>query len=103
MLPEYLIIVCTKSATSLIQLVLSNLIVEERFLEDSEKIVDIVATWDKETEDYEKKNEKIDFRIYLKLQLFYNYNEADVDTITMVYVQVTFSQVACIRSNQRKV
>ena len=61
---------------------------EERFLDDNEKIVDIVALWDKDKSDYMKKNEIIEFKIFLKLQLFYNYLENDLDTVTMLYVQV---------------
>lgn len=63
--------------------------IEERFLDDNDKIVDVVALWDKEKEDYIKRNEIIEFRIYLKIQLFYNYSETDNDTVTMVYVQVS--------------
>ena len=65
--------------------------IEERFLEDSDKIVDIVAMWDKEKDEYMKTNELIEFKIYLKIQLFYNYIESDIDTITMMYVQVNIS------------
>ena len=35
-----------------------------------------------------KRNEIIEFKISLKIQLYYNFNETDNDTITMVYVQV---------------
>ena len=38
-----------------------------------------------------KTNELIEFKIYLKIQLFYNYIESDIDTITMMYVQVNIS------------
>lgn len=62
--------------------------VEERFLDDNEKIVDLAALWDKEKSDYMKRNESIEFKIYLKLQLFYNYLDNDIDTVTMIYVQV---------------
>lgn len=62
--------------------------IEERFLDDSDKIVDVVAMWDKEKDDFMKRNEVIEFKIYLKIQLFYTCNETDNDTITMMYVQV---------------
>ena len=69
--------ICTKKDT-----------IEERFLDDSDKIVDIIALWDNEKEDELNRKEVIEFKIYLKIQLFYNYIESDNDTITMIYVQV---------------
>jgi hypothetical protein len=65
-------------------------VVEERFLDDLDKIVDIVAVWEKESESTNKKLMQIDFKIYLKIQLYYEYKETDVDTITMHYVQTSY-------------
>lgn len=65
-------------------------VVEERFLDDHDKVVDITAVWARESEDYSKKNQTIQFKIYLKIQLFYGYNEHDIDTITMHYVQTAY-------------
>ena len=65
-------------------------IVEERFLDDNDKIVDMIAVWDKEKEEFYKRNESIEFKLYLKLQLYYNYAETDIDTITMIYVQTAY-------------
>ncbi len=63
---------------------------EERFLEDIDKIVDIQAMWSREVEMFQKNNQTIDFKVYLKIQLYYPYNENDVDTITMHYVQTGY-------------
>lgn len=65
-------------------------VIEERFLDDSEKIVDVTALWHKEMEDFQKRNEIIEFKIYLKIQLYYEYKEEDVDTITMHFVQTNY-------------
>jgi len=64
--------------------------VEERFLCENERIVDVIAVWDKEKADFEKKKEAIEFKLYLKLQTFYKYAETDIDTITMVYMQTVY-------------
>jgi hypothetical protein len=64
--------------------------IEERFLDDLDRVVDATAVWGKETEDYLKRNEIIEFKFYLKIQLYYAYSEEDVDTITMYYVQTNY-------------
>jgi hypothetical protein len=69
-------------------------ILEERFLDDNDKVVDILAVWDKEKEEQIKKKEKIEFKLYLKLQLFYNYAQTDIDTITMLYVQTNYEVIS---------
>lgn len=65
-------------------------ILEERFLDDNDKVVDIIAVWDKENQEFSKRKETIEFKMYLKLQLFNNYAETDIDTITMIYFQTNY-------------
>lgn len=65
-------------------------VIEERFLDDLDRIVDITAIWAKEEADCQIKNTSIDFKIYLKILLYYGYNENDLDTITMHYVQTCY-------------
>ena len=67
--------------------------VEERFLDESEKIVDIQSVWAKEVSDYAKQNVVISFRVYLKIQLYYPFNKEDLDTVTMHYVQTNFDVI----------
>jgi hypothetical protein len=62
--------------------------IEERYLGEEDKIVDMLALWDKDKEEYLKKNEVIEFKLYLKIKIFYTYAETDIDTITMLYLQV---------------
>jgi hypothetical protein len=64
--------------------------IEERFLDDFDRIVDISAVWARESEEFLKKNQNIQFKIYLKIQLFYSFPDDDVDTITMHYVQTNY-------------
>jgi hypothetical protein len=61
-------------------------ILEERFLEDCDLLVDIIAELeiDKKT----NPSDFLGFRLYLKVQFFYEYSEDDVDSITMFYLQV---------------
>lgn len=65
-------------------------ITEERFLDDRDKVVDVTAVWARETDDFAKRQMPIEFKIYLKIQLYYGYNENDIDTITMHYVQTNY-------------
>ena len=66
---------------------------EERFLDESEKVVDILAVWAKETVEYNKQNLSISFRVYLKIQLYFPFNKEDLDTVTMHYVQTQFDVI----------
>lgn len=68
-------------------------IIEERFLEDLDRVVDVISVWARETEDHLLKKEKIDFRIYLKLLIFYDFKNDDADTVTMVYVQTNYDVI----------
>lgn len=63
---------------------------EERYLNESEKVCDILSVWQRETEDFKKKNVTVEFKFYLKLLLYFVHNPEDVDSVTMEYVQVSF-------------
>ena len=64
--------------------------IEERYLNEFEKVCDILAVWQKETESYKEKNINVEFKFYLKLLLYYEYNPEDIDSVTMTYVQCNF-------------
>ena len=66
---------------------------EERFIDDGEKVCDILSVWKKETENYKKKNINIEFKFFLKLVLYYEYNPEDIDAVTMTYVQSNFEVI----------
>lgn len=65
-------------------------LIEERFVEDNDRIVDILAIWNREEEDFKKAGLKIEFRLYLKILIYYDYPEDDYDSITMLYVQNSY-------------
>ena len=67
--------------------------IEERYLSENYKVCDVLSVWDKETEDYIKKKSQITFKIFLKIQLYYNYNPQDIDSVTMHYVQTNFEVI----------
>jgi hypothetical protein len=67
--------------------------IEERYLSENFKVCDVISVWDKESEDYKKKGEEISFKIFLKIQLYYNYNPQDIDSVTMHYVQTNFEVI----------
>ena len=64
--------------------------IEERYINEFEKVCDIIAVWQKETETYKEKNINVEFKFYLKLLLYYEYNPEDIDSVTMTYVQCNF-------------
>ena len=64
--------------------------IEERYLSENYKVCDVLSVWDKEKEDHIKKKIQIKFKMYLKIQLYYNYNPEDIDSVTMHYVQTNF-------------
>ena len=67
--------------------------IEERYLNEFEKVCDILSVWQKETEAHKKKNINIEFKFFLKLLLYYEYNPEDLDSVTMTYVQCNFEAV----------
>lgn len=67
--------------------------IEERYLSENYKVCDVLSVWDKETDEYIKKKSQITFKIFLKIQLYYNYNPEDLDTVTMHYVQTNFEVI----------
>ena len=67
--------------------------IEERYLNEFEKVCDILSVWQRETETYKKKNINIEFKFFLKLLLYYDYNPEDIDSVTMTYVQCQFETI----------
>ena len=67
--------------------------IEERYLNEFEKVCDILSVWQKETEAHQKKNINIEFKFFLKLLIYYEYNPEDIDSVTMTYVQCNFEAV----------
>ena len=67
--------------------------IEERYLNEFEKVCDILSVWQKETENYKKKNINIEFKFFLKLLLYYEYNPEDIDGVTMTYGQCNFEVI----------
>ena len=67
--------------------------IEERYLSENHKVCDILSVWEKETDEYIKNRQQINFKIILKIQLYYNYNPEDLDSVTMHYVQTNFEVI----------
>jgi len=61
---------------------------EERFMIESNILCDDFSLWEKQVNEGNKNNESIDFKIYLKILIYYQYSENDIDTTTMTYIQV---------------
>ena len=67
---------------------------EERFLDDNEIIGDVLSLWKSDIEKGKKKNEIIIFRLYLKLLIYYPYDETNIDNITLEYYQTLYDVIS---------
>ena len=74
--------------------------IEERYINEFDKVCDILSVWQKETDNYKKEKEKakdkdtnIKFKFFLKLLLYYDFNPEDLDAVTMTYVQCNFDVI----------
>ena len=67
---------------------------EERFIDDNEIIGDILTLWKSDIEKYKKKNEKILFRFYLKLLIYYSYDESNIDNVSIEYYQTLYDVIS---------
>ena len=79
---------------ALYEVCIKDNVTEERFLDDLDRFVDILATWANEKEEYEKLKKHIEFKIYLKIQIYYPFKEDDIDTITLHYVQTNYDVIS---------
>lgn len=66
---------------------------EERILDDNEIVADILTLWEMEQEENQKKKDTKEFRIYLKILLYYDYSETDIDSISMIYYQSVYEVI----------
>ena len=74
--------------------------IEERYINEFDKVCDILSIWQRETENYKKekaknkdKDDYIEFKFFLKLLLYYDFNPEGLDAVTMTYVQCNFDVV----------
>ena len=74
--------------------------IEERYLNEFDKVCDILSIWQRETDNFKKENEKakdknirIEFKFFLKLLVYYDFNPEDIDSVTMTYVQCNFDVI----------
>lgn len=66
-------------------------VIEERFIENNERILDLLSSWE-----YEKnlcKNNKPSFKMYLRVRVFFEMKESDLDTVVMYYTQMVYDVV----------
>ncbi len=63
---------------------------EERFIDDSEKVCDILSVWSNELIRDKKTGENSKFHLYLKLLIYYPYEKDDIDTISVIYYQTVY-------------
>ena len=63
---------------------------EERFIDDSEKVCDILSVWSNELIRDKKTGETSKFHLYLKLLIYYEFEKDDIDTLSVVYHQTVY-------------
>ena len=74
--------------------------IEERYINEFDKVCDVLSIWQRETDNYKKEKAKnkdkddcIEFKFFLKLLLYYDFNPEDLDVVTMTYVQCNFDVI----------
>ena len=63
---------------------------EERFIDDAEKVCDILSVWNSELEKDKKTGDSSRFHFYLKLLIYYPFEKDDIDTVSVVYHQTVY-------------
>ena len=67
---------------------------EERFLDDNEIICDVLSIWKSDIIKSEKNKENILFRFYLKLLIYYPYNDSIIDNMAIEYYQTVYDVIS---------
>ena len=67
---------------------------EERFLDDNEIICDVLSIWKSDIIKNKNIKENILFRFYLKLLIYYPYNESIIDSIALEYYQTVYDVIS---------
>ena len=67
---------------------------EERFLDDNEIICDVLSIWKSDIRKSKAKKEEILFRFYLKLLIYYPYDESVIDNIAIEYYQTVYDVIS---------
>ena len=63
---------------------------EERFIDDAEKVCDILSVWNSEVEKDKKTGDSSRFHFYPKLLIYYPFEKDDIDTVSVVYHQTVY-------------
>ena len=67
---------------------------EERFLDDNEIICDVLSIWKSDIRKSKNNKEDILFRFYLKLLIYYPYDETLIDNIAIEYYQIVYDVIS---------
>ena len=67
---------------------------EERFIDDGEKVCDILSVWNSEIELMKRKGESCKFHLYLKLLIYHPFDKDDIDTLSVVYYQTVYDVIS---------
>ena len=67
---------------------------EERFLDDNEIICDVLSLWKSDIKKNKDNNEDVLFRFYLKLLIYYPYDETIIDNIAIEYYQTLYDVIS---------
>ena len=67
---------------------------EERFIDDGEKVCDILSVWNSEIELMKRKGESCKFHLYLKLLIYHSFDKEDIDTLSVVYYQTVYDVIS---------
>ena len=67
---------------------------EERYLDDNEIIADVLSMWNSDIKKSKKNKEDIMFRLYLRLLIYYPYDDSMIDNMAIEYYQTVYDVIS---------
>lgn len=64
---------------------------QERFLEASRNMADVLGSWEKTRKLEENQDKEIDFKLYLKIKFHYKISEDDMDTTSILFYENVYN------------
>ena len=67
---------------------------EERYLDDNEIIADVLSMWNSDIKKSKNNKEDIMFRLYLRLLIYYPYDDSMIDNMAIEYYQTVYDVIS---------
>lgn len=63
---------------------------QERFLEENQRVSDVLSQWSTDMQAAAEKKEHIEFKMFIKCQIFYQFSDQDDDSVFAIYNQTIY-------------